>query len=151
MKTSWLVTCDFSEHSNNVVESSARELVLHDGRMVLLHVYRVPPAPTMFSLVGEDRTYISANELGETLLENVTENLESMKKRLLEQFPSLNIEILIREGDAVDEILQAAKEKKVSQIVVGTHSRKGVERLFLGSVSERVVRMSPISVWVVKA
>ena len=43
-------------------------------------------------------------------------------------------------------ILQAAKEGGADVIVLGTHGRRGLSRVFLGSVAEKVVRLSPVPV-----
>ncbi len=56
-----------------------------------------------------------------------------------------------RDGSPVDEILQAAKECTAELIVIGTHGRRGLERLFLGSTAEGVLRRSDAPVLVVRA
>jgi nucleotide-binding universal stress UspA family protein len=62
----------------------------------------------------------------------------------------LRAETYVVEGDTVDEILLAASAHKADVIAIGTHGRRGLERLFLGSVAEAVVRRSPIPVVVVR-
>ena len=54
-------------------------------------------------------------------------------------------------GDAKKEVVQAAVDVEADVIIVGTHGRKGLERLFLGSVAEHVVRSAPCPVVVVRA
>jgi len=46
---------------------------------------------------------------------------------------------LLVEGVADDQILRAARRRKADLIVIGTHGRTGLARLFLGSVASRVV------------
>jgi universal stress protein A len=53
-------------------------------------------------------------------------------------------------GDAADAICALAEEKDADFIVVGTHTRSGLERLVLGSVAERTVKHAPCSVIVVR-
>jgi nucleotide-binding universal stress UspA family protein len=55
------------------------------------------------------------------------------------------------EGDAVDEILKAAKDTGADLIVLGTHGRQGLSRLFIGSVAEGVLRRADVPVLVVRA
>jgi nucleotide-binding universal stress UspA family protein len=50
------------------------------------------------------------------------------------------IDVSIREGDAVREILEQADAMQADLLVVGTHGRTGFERLVLGSVAEKVLR-----------
>jgi len=52
--------------------------------------------------------------------------------------------IAVREGDAASEILALAKSEKASLIALATHGRTGLARYALGSVAERLLRASPI-------
>jgi nucleotide-binding universal stress UspA family protein len=61
------------------------------------------------------------------------------------------IRCLIWEGDPGESIVEAAVAENVDLIVVGSHGRKGVDRLVMGSVSERVVRTAPVPVVVARA
>ena len=45
-------------------------------------------------------------------------------------------------GEIVDEIIDFAEEKSADLIIIGTHGSKGLEKLLLGSVAERVVKYS---------
>jgi nucleotide-binding universal stress UspA family protein len=58
--------------------------------------------------------------------------------------------VLLREGDAADQIVRACRSTKSDLIVMGTHGRRGLRRLFLGSVAERVVAASPRPVVMVR-
>lgn len=53
------------------------------------------------------------------------------------------VDVLIREGDVIDEVIQVATSSRADLIVLGTHGRSGVRRLMLGSVTERVLRRAP--------
>jgi nucleotide-binding universal stress UspA family protein len=53
-------------------------------------------------------------------------------------------------GNPVEVILAQAKHETADLIVVGTHGRRGMKRLMLGSVAEAVVRRAPCPVFVVK-
>jgi nucleotide-binding universal stress UspA family protein len=58
--------------------------------------------------------------------------------------------ILIRHGSSAAEILAAAKEVHADLIVMSTHGRTGIRHALLGSVAEKVVRMSSVPVLTVK-
>lgn len=53
-------------------------------------------------------------------------------------------------GDALTVILEMARTLSADLIVVGTHGRKGVQRLLLGSIAEAVLREAPVPVLIVK-
>lgn len=57
----------------------------------------------------------------------------------------------VREGSPTEMILAAADEWKPDVIVIGSHSRTGVDRFFLGSVAEHVMRSADCPVEVVPA
>jgi len=52
-------------------------------------------------------------------------------------------------GSTAEGIVDCARKFHADMIVVGTHSRTGLDRLFMGSVAEHVVRYSPVPVIVV--
>lgn len=60
------------------------------------------------------------------------------------------VRMLIWEGDPAESIVEAAVAEEVDLIVVGSHQRRGVDRLVMGSVSEQVVRTSPVPVVVAR-
>ena len=54
-------------------------------------------------------------------------------------------------GTPVTRILEVAKKKQASMIIIGSHGRTGLSHLLVGSKAERVVQLSPIPVTVVKS
>lgn len=57
---------------------------------------------------------------------------------------------LLAEGPAHEEIVRIAKRKRADLVVVGTHGRSGLAKLFLGSVAGRVVAAAPCPVLTVR-
>ena len=60
-----------------------------------------------------------------------------------------SIEVVVREGNATKEIVLLAEELLADVLVLGTHGRSGFERLFLGSVTEKVLRSTRVPVMTV--
>jgi nucleotide-binding universal stress UspA family protein len=58
---------------------------------------------------------------------------------------------MLKTGDARTAILAAAVELRADLIVMGTHGRRGVSRLVLGSVAESVARTAPCPVLLVRS
>ena len=63
----------------------------------------------------------------------------------------IRAQTLFVEGLPADEILRAARRARADLVVMGAHGRRGVSRLFMGSVAERVVRESRVPVLTVRA
>ena len=62
-----------------------------------------------------------------------------------------DVRAVLREGPPWRELLSTAEETGAELIVVGTHGRQGLPRFILGSVAERVVRLSPVPVMTVRS
>lgn len=60
------------------------------------------------------------------------------------------IELQVLIGDPVECIVAAAEQARADILVMGTHGRTGLQRVVMGSVAERVVRVAPCAVLTVK-
>ena len=56
----------------------------------------------------------------------------------------------LQAGVPFEEIVEAAREERADMIVMGTHGRSGLDRVLLGSVAERVIRLAPCPVLTVR-
>jgi len=59
------------------------------------------------------------------------------------------LQTLIKEGDAADMIVKAANEISADVIVIGSHSRRWLEEILMGSVTEKVLHRSAIPLFIV--
>lgn len=150
MNSTWLLGYDFSPQAQAVLENVMEEINALKGHLYLLHVYSYPPSPTSFEVVGSEAVFSSAQEFFKALGEKAQSKLSDVKLDLNKRFPDVEVDVVVREGDAIEEIIAVATELAVDRVVVGTHGRKGVEKFLMGSVADRVVKLSPVSVLVVK-
>ncbi len=74
----------------------------------------------------------------------VTTRLERLARQKIDA--KIRHEIQVESGDPALKVLGAAKRLHADLIVMATHGRKGLRRLVLGSVAERVVREAPCPV-----
>lgn len=75
---------------------------------------------------------------------------EHLIERTIKQFADgLDVTHFNEYGDTADGIINCSKEFGADLIVLGTHSRTGIDRLLMGSVAEHVVRHSEVPVFVV--
>jgi nucleotide-binding universal stress UspA family protein len=88
-----------------------------------------------------------ADDIDDRLTKHVTE----LMGRSSESLDEIHLRTAVREGDPHSAILEYADENDVDLIVMGTHGRTGVERYLLGSVTEKVVRLSDPPVVTVRA
>jgi nucleotide-binding universal stress UspA family protein len=78
----------------------------------------------------------------------LTEFIEARRERELGSFTRAVTHI--RLDAPAEEIAQLASDLEADLVVVGTHGRRGIRRVLLGSVAEGVVRMAPCPVLVVR-
>ena len=85
-------------------------------------------------------------------VDQVRAKREQLAQGLVERGREAGVEVsfLIWTGDPGDMIVAAAEAEHADMILVGSHGRGAVGRLFLGSVSEHVVRNAPCPVLVVR-
>ncbi|MBF0507405.1 MAG: universal stress protein [Deltaproteobacteria bacterium] len=79
------------------------------------------------------------------------EIVEGSKKRLAEfidvYFPDYpKVKSAVLSGDITDQMLEYIDNNKIDLVMMGTHGRKGLEKVIFGSVAERFMRMSPVPV-----
>jgi nucleotide-binding universal stress UspA family protein len=111
--------------------------------------------------LGADLLVVSVIDPGSLLLpggrfrariDQVRERHEEEAQALVERGRGLGIAVsfLVWTGDPGDQVVTAAEAERVDMVIVGSHGRGAVGRLFLGSVSEHVVRNAPCPVLVVR-
>ena len=111
-------------------------------------------AEVILLFVAEPITYMPLMGHAVELIGEIEEEVERQAREkfqeLLSQF-SGKVSHRIQRGSAPQEIIRVAEEEKVDLIVIGTHSRRGISRLILGSTAEKVVRQAPCDVLVVRS
>lgn len=83
----------------------------------------------------------------ETRKQNVEQTFRT--KFATPEYERVNFEVLF--GETSKQIVKYAKEQDIELIVIPAHGHSGLERLFLGSVAERVVRFAHCPVYVLRS
>lgn len=147
--TTILLAVDESEFSRAALDEVIHHLRPESTRVHVLHVLELdrmlPPA---FDFArGVEYGPDAASHL-QVSRDNATWLVETAAQRLREAgFTSTTA---VREGDPRHAILNHAVDIKCDCIVMGSHGRRGIDRFFMGSVSESVVRHAHCSVFVVR-
>jgi nucleotide-binding universal stress UspA family protein len=138
-----LVPFDFSRLAEQGVKCAEQLAELHGATMDVLHVVEEPAFPSFFKL-GAMRIY------------GMVPNLEkvawtALEKRFGDPGEQPNLEFHVIKGNADVEILRFAREHENDLIVMTSHGLTGLQHVLIGSVAEKVVKMAPCPVLVVKA
>jgi len=118
-------------------DSGAREVVV-------LHVIDERGLERLHRFMGEEQL----EALKKHREEETQKHLKSIAKNLTEA--GLKVVLRVETGIPVREILRVEKEENASVLVIGSHGMSNLEELFLGSVSEKVIRRSKTPVFVIK-
>lgn len=144
MYTDILLPTDDSPGVTDAIEHSIDIARQYDGT---LHVLYVVDAETYGSYPGDE--YVHEFEGLEHALKEAGEDaLEAIAERARDE--GVDVETVMRHGVPHQEILAYADEADVDLTVVGSKHRPGEYRRLLGSVAERVARMSERPVSIVK-
>lgn len=136
-----LVPTDFDPASDAAL-ACARELAgRFDARVSLLHVVTDPQAVGLWT----PEVYVPASPATqETFLREARERLATLLTA--DERTRFRVTLEARIGAAAVAIEDFAREQHVDLIVMGTHGRRGLVHLFLGSVAEHLVRSAPCPV-----
>lgn len=137
-----LVATDFSPDAGRALELGAAMTRSFGGTLTLLHVCQMPA----YSFAN-GAMYVPAPELVADILRDADESLRKAKASVT----GVAVETVRVEGEPAGEIVRWAADHGVDLIVVGTHGRRGLKRLLLGSVAEHVVRAAGCAVLTVRA
>jgi len=98
-------------------------------------------AELVVSNVQPTHTATSSASRAEKVFEPVKKELSGME---------LNVSYKILEGNPAEEICKYAKREKFDLIVMGARGLSGVKKFFLGSVTDKVIHHSSVSVMVIR-
>lgn len=133
-----LCTVDFSEYSPQIADYA---LTLTNALQSELHVLYVTP------ILAQDMDFtVSPSYLEELNKDVTTEAQKSMQEFIAENMNQVQANGHVMQGHAAETILDFASQKAIDLIVMGTHGRKGLNRVLFGSVADRVVKSANIPV-----
>jgi nucleotide-binding universal stress UspA family protein len=132
-----LVPVDFGEPSQRALAAGVDLARRFGSQLTLVHVCEIP------AYVYGGMTYATADLIG-PIEEAARETLDKALRGVKDKLPATTG--ILRRGPAAMEILGVISELRVDLVVIGTHGHKGLKHAFLGSVAERIVRLSPVPV-----
>ncbi len=127
-----LCAVDLSDHSKTLAEYTIMLAKLTHAEVTVVYT-----APSLSQYVG---FHVPPNTIENFVGEIVTGAEKSMDTFVSENFPGITAKGYVLIGYAAEEIVQKAKDEDVDLIIMGTHGRKGLDRILFGSVAESVVK-----------
>ncbi len=139
-----LYATDYSKASARAFDEAVK--LAKQNRAELLVVHVVEPTPYV---AGEE---FASAEIYAKLDDMAKRDAQSAMTKLMLRLKKLRIKAqsLLLRGSAREQIVKAAKSKKADMIVIGTHGRTGLSKLFMGSVAGSVVSTAACPVMTVR-
>jgi nucleotide-binding universal stress UspA family protein len=135
-----LCPVDLSELSRRALDHAMAIATWYEARVTILHVFTVPVPPLLpVSGIGEVLPPAPPLE-GVGLLDDVR------RFSGVTDAPGARADVVVVEGSPVTEIRRHAETLPADLLVMGTHGRGGFEALFLGSVTDKVLRSTYVPV-----
>jgi nucleotide-binding universal stress UspA family protein len=134
-----LLAHDLSDASDEAMHLAVDLAKRHRASLAIVHVYAIPVIPMPEGYVMQAPSTVVE-------IQRATQaGLEALRERALDLgAPSVTIDATA--GAPADGILAAARAGGFDLIVMGTHGRRGLSRMILGSVAEAVLRRAPCPV-----
>ncbi len=127
-----VLAVDGSEVSKNAAKHAVALAKSTGGELIAIHV--IPPFDvTEIESFKPDTIMKGLREEGEKILSEV---------RALASKEGVKVETRVEDGIPYDRICEVAEESNADLIVMGSHGRTGIGKVFIGSVAERVIGKS---------
>jgi nucleotide-binding universal stress UspA family protein len=136
-----LVAVDFSDSSARALRHAAKRTAESGGSLIVLHVV---PADYGWLGIGRDES----RDLDRSLQRQAADRLRAFADENVSDNVAVDLEVRI--GQPAEEIISAARDSKCDSIVLSTRGLTGLDRYFIGSVADRVARLAPCPVVLVR-
>jgi len=152
-KTKILIALDYDPTAQKVAEQGLSLAKAMGAEVTLLHVISDPV--NLFS--AGHVTVMGFAGCPDTELGSIQVESEAAQKKAAMQYLAKSkqhlgdktIQTAVKEGDFAETILATAKELHIDIIVLGSHSKKWMESIIMGSVSEKVLQLSTIPLFII--
>jgi nucleotide-binding universal stress UspA family protein len=146
-----LIALDYNPTAQKIAEVGYKLAKKMSSKVILLHVlpnqeyYNPSPYDPIMGYSGFVNMDVMHPEYMDELKKSHLEFLDKAKEHLQDG----SIETMLKIGDFANKILETASEINADIIVVGSHSKKLLETIILGSTTERILKDSNVPVFIV--
>ena len=138
-----LCPTDFSEGSRQALSAATDIAAKLGAELSVIHVL------TILSALPTDPNFVfEVHQRQDLLYEDVKERLYELTRELKKK--GIQGRVFVEHGDGAGEIVRVAEEQRIDLIVIATFGKTGWRRLAFGSVTEKVVRLAPCPVLVIR-
>jgi len=136
-----LIALDYDPTAKKVAEAGYAMAKAMGAEVILLHVVE--------NLIAYSLSYLN---MGPLQLDTVVE-LKDASQQFLDKtkllLDDVTVQTVVREGDFANSIIEAVIEFDIDILVMGSLSKRWLEDIIMGSVTEQVMKKTPIPVFIV--
>jgi nucleotide-binding universal stress UspA family protein len=146
-----LIALDYNSTAQKVAEQGYALAKSMNAQITLLHVISDAAyySSDIYSpLMGYD-SFTDIKFIETASVEELREAALDYLDKSQQHLNDTTIQTAVKEGDFGEQILETATEINADIIVMGTHSRRGLEKILVGSVAEKVLRHSTIPLFII--
>ncbi len=136
-----LVPCDFSEPSHEAFTFACDLARLHGGVVDVMYAYAMP---VFYDGEFGMQPYLYDPALIKQIESEAKQRFDKMCKQTTKPLPPVSFSVM--NGTVSQCVHDAVTQKKSDLVVMGTHGASGIREYFIGSNTEKVVRISPVPV-----
>ena len=146
-----LIAIDFDPSAQTVAETGYSLAKSMNAEVILLHIigdmnyYSSLEYSPIMGYTG----FISPESPNFAAIENIIEASKKFLEKSKKHLGDDTIQTVVEEGDVADVILKTATKLHADVIVVGTHSRRGLEKILMGSVAEKVFHHTSLPLFII--
>lgn len=146
-----LIALDFDPTAQKVAEVGFSLAKTLRAQIILVHVISdsVYYASTDFSPVLGFTGYMEMGPLQIDSVDGLKKASQYFLDKTKQHLGDETIQTLIKEGDFAECILKAAADVEADIIVMGSHGRKWLEKIVMGSVTEKVLQITSIPLFII--
>lgn len=132
---------DFSEISDRIMKLALLMAEQYQAELNIIFVAETIPT----ALAGFAMTDVPITQIEEDMYEHSKKRLEKFVEKYRAGY-SIPLKCQVLEGQAAKGIIEWSEKNDVDLIIMGTHGYKGLEKMLMGSVAERVLKLAPCPV-----
>ena len=121
------------------------------AEVTLLHIIADPTyyASTVYDPIMGFGGYVNMDWLRQDIIDDLEKTSVDFLEKSKYHLGDKNIKILVKNGRIPESILEAAKELNTDIIILGSHSRRWLDNIVMGSITEKVLRHTPIPLFII--
>lgn len=146
-----LIALDYDPTSQKVAETGFSMAKAIKTEVILLHVILDPiyySSTDYFPIMGFSG-YTNLNLLRLETFEGLKEESQKFLDKAKHHLGDKTIKTVVKEGDCAESIIKTAEELNIDIIVMGSHSKRWLENILMGSVTEKVLHQTSIPLFII--